>query len=97
MTKRLVVLCAFAFLASACAGRFVGDPVSARIAENTEEPPLTSKALAARQLQTRRFETRDRQAMLRAAAAAAVLLDLGFTLDEADPSLGILEGMLLRT
>lgn len=49
---------------------------------------LNPKSLAERQMQTRRFDTTDHQAMLN--AASGVLQDLGFTIDEADYSLGVL-------
>lgn len=49
---------------------------------------LAPEALAARQVQTRRFDTTNHQAML--SAAATTLQDLGFTLDEAEYTLGVL-------
>jgi len=49
---------------------------------------LTSESLAARQMQTRRFDSSDEQALL--AAGGAVLQDLGFILKTSEPGLGIL-------
>ncbi|MEG2173795.1 MAG: hypothetical protein RRY29_11155, partial [Desulfovibrionaceae bacterium] len=49
---------------------------------------LPPQSLADRQVQTRRFETSNHQAML--SAAAATLQDLGFTLDESEYTLGVL-------
>lgn len=55
---------------------------------------LSPQSLADRQMQTRRFETSDRMAML--AAATAVLQDLGFTLEQSEASLGLLVGSKTR-
>lgn len=49
---------------------------------------LTPESLRLRQLQTRRFESKDEKALL--AAGAAVLQDLGFTLDESETGLGVI-------
>ena len=49
---------------------------------------LSPESLQDRQLQTRRFETTNKKAML--AAASAVLQDLGFTLEESEVNLGVL-------
>ncbi len=49
---------------------------------------LTPESLKLRQLQTRRFDSKDEKALL--AAGAGVLQDLGFTLDESEPELGII-------
>lgn len=49
---------------------------------------LKPESLAERQLQTRRFETTNKQAML--SAAASTLQDLGFVLDESEYTLGVL-------
>ena len=51
---------------------------------------LPREALAARQLQTRVFETSDYEAMLN--ASIAILQDHGFTIDEAEYKLGVLVG-----
>ncbi len=51
---------------------------------------LSPESLAERQLQTRRFETVNHQAML--SAASAVFQDLGFSLDESEYTLGVLVG-----
>lgn len=49
---------------------------------------LTPESLKLRQLQTRRFESKDEKALL--AAGAAVLQDLGFTLDQSETGLGVI-------
>ena len=49
---------------------------------------LSSESLEKRQLQTRRFDTRDEANML--SASAQVLQDLGFTLDESETKLGVI-------
>lgn len=51
---------------------------------------LTSGTLAQRQYTTRRFETNDEAALM--AASAGVLQDLGFNIDEASRSTGLLVG-----
>ncbi len=56
---------------------------------------LPPESLQNRQLQTRRFETIDREKML--AAASNVLQDLGFTLEEAEIPLGVLTGSKTRS
>ena len=55
---------------------------------------LYPESLQDRQLQTRRFETTNKKAML--AAASAVLQDLGFTLEESEVNLGVLTGSKQR-
>ena len=59
--------------------------------EALELPP---ESLADRQLQTRRFETTNKEQML--GAAANVLQDLGFTLEESEIPLGVLTGSKTR-
>ncbi len=49
---------------------------------------LSPESLEKRQLQTRRFETRDEASML--SASAQLLQDLGFTLDESETKLGVI-------
>jgi hypothetical protein len=49
---------------------------------------LTPEALADRQLQTRVFETNDESKLLE--ASAAVLQDLGFTIDESEVKCGVI-------
>lgn len=49
---------------------------------------LSEESLALRQLQTRRFDTKDELLLLD--ACSGVLQDLGFTLDESDTSVGLL-------
>jgi hypothetical protein len=51
---------------------------------------LKPESLAQRQLQTRSFETLDETNML--SASAAVLQDLGYTLDESETKLGVVVG-----
>lgn len=49
---------------------------------------LSPQSLEKRQLQTRRFDTPNEAALLE--ASAALLQDLGFNLDEAEPELGLI-------
>lgn len=49
---------------------------------------LSPESLALRQLQTRRFDTKDEKALL--AAGVGVLQDLGFTLEASEPQLGVI-------
>lgn len=49
---------------------------------------LSPESLARRQAQTRRFESKDERALL--GAGAAVLQDLGFTLDASETELGVI-------
>ena len=49
---------------------------------------LSPESLEKRQLQTRRFDTRDEASML--SASAQLLQDLGFTLDESETKLGVI-------
>ncbi len=51
---------------------------------------LSPESLKDRQLQTRRFETRDEAKLL--SASALLLQDLGFTLDESETKLGLIVG-----
>jgi len=60
--------------------------------EALELPP---ESLANRQLQTRRVETTNKEQML--GAAANVLQDLGFTLEESEIPLGVLTGSKARS
>ncbi len=55
---------------------------------------LPPESLQERQIQTRRFDTGDEQAML--IASAAVLQDFGFTMDELSHGLGVLVGSKQR-
>lgn len=52
---------------------------------------LDEQYLARRQLETRRFETKDEESLI--VASAQVLQDLGFTLEESDTKLGLLTGV----
>jgi hypothetical protein len=56
---------------------------------------LTPESLAARQMQTRRFDSSDEKALL--AAGGAVLQDLGFILKTSEPGLGVLVADKHRT
>ena len=83
------LLVASALLLSGCAA--LAEQAAAR-----ERSMLRLSAdLAERRLQTRRFETRDEQALLR--AGGAVLQDLGFILESDDTELGVLVGSKIRT
>jgi hypothetical protein len=56
---------------------------------------LSPESLKDRQLQTRRFETRDEAKLL--SASALLLQDLGFTLDESETRLGVIVGSKSRS
>ncbi len=56
---------------------------------------LSPESLKDRQLQTRRFETRDEAKLL--SASALLLQDLGFTLDESETKLGLIVGSKERS
>lgn len=56
---------------------------------------LSPESLALRQLQTRRFDTKDEKALL--AAGVGVLQDLGFTLEASEPQLGVIVASKDRT
>jgi hypothetical protein len=77
MLKRVFLICLSVLLLSGC------QPVVPKDALR-----LSPTTLADRQLQTRRFETSNNRTML--SAAAAVLQDLGFTLEESEFTLGVL-------
>jgi len=55
---------------------------------------LQGNTVALRQLQTRRFDTQDELKLLQ--AGSALLQDLGFTIDESEPSLGVVTGSKTR-
>jgi hypothetical protein len=55
---------------------------------------LDADAMKNRQIQTRVFETRDREAML--TSASAVLQDLGFGVDDSDVDLGVIAASKTR-
>lgn len=59
-------------------------------AQKTAALTLAPEALAQRQAQTRRFDTRDEAQLL--SASAAVLQDLGFIIDEANGAAGFIVG-----
>lgn len=56
---------------------------------------LSPESLALRQLQTRRFDSKDEHALL--AAGAGVLQDLGFTLEASETQLGVIVASKDRT
>lgn len=60
----------------------------------TSIPPealaLSAESLQTRQLQTRRFDTLDEAELL--SASAAVLQDLGFSIDDSEPAVGLIVG-----
>jgi hypothetical protein len=51
---------------------------------------LSQESLQQRQMQTRRFDTKDESKLLQ--AASAVVQDLGFTLEESETKLGVIVG-----
>lgn len=55
---------------------------------------LSADSIKDRQIQTRIFETRDKETML--TAATAVLQDLGFGMDDSDADLGVVIGSKVR-
>ncbi len=61
---------------------------------STEAMQAPQTALNSRQMQTRRFDTTDYQAILN--ASGAVLQDLGFTIEESEMNLGVLVGSKTR-
>jgi hypothetical protein len=63
---------------------------------STAEPFAVPPAAAAqRVMQSRRYETRDEVRVLR--ASGALLIDLGFTIDKSEETLGVLVGSKTRT
>ena len=83
MKKSLLAVAIVASLLAGCASEIPKDALS-----------LSPTSLQDRQLQTRKFNTVDNAAML--AAATGVLQDLGFSIEEADESLGVLVGAKTR-
>lgn len=87
MTAKLLppylLLAVAAFLLAACE---TGIP--------KEALQITEQTLEERQMQTRRFETSDERMML--SAAAGLLQDLGFNLDESETRLGVVVGSKVR-
>ena len=65
------------------------------VPQETAALTLPPDSLAVRQIQTRRFDTADEQLMLR--ASAAVLQDLGFSIDETTPGAGLIIGSATRS
>lgn len=82
--KTLFCTLLFVFLISGCGTTIPKDALE-----------LTPKTLADRQLQTRKYDTVDKNKML--SAASAVLQDLGFTLDESEKPLGLLTATKRRS
>lgn len=56
---------------------------------------LSPEALAQRQMQTRKYETKDEAKVL--AACAGLLQDLGFSLDESETKLGVITSSKMRS
>lgn len=67
-----------------------GGGCTSAIQSQTDALTLTDKRISQREIQGRRFDTHDNLAILR--ASAGVLQDLGFSIDETSPNLGILSG-----
>jgi hypothetical protein len=76
MTKRIISLLLLLCVTSGCAAKMPKDAFE-----------LSPESMANRQLQTRRYDTGNEEAVL--VAANGVLQDLGFNLDETDPELGV--------
>ncbi len=74
---RAMVICAWAALVAACAATAPADALR-----------LTPESLEQRQLQTRRFDGASEAEMM--AAAAGVLQDLGFVIEESETPLGLI-------
>ncbi len=60
------------------------------VAAHSQSLSLTAESLAQRQAQTRRFDTEDENTML--SAAAGVMQDLGFLIEETSSSAGLVVG-----
>ena len=84
--KRLLKLSTVAVLAASAVSGCVNIPKDVLL--------LDAEAMKNRQIQTRVFETRDREAML--TSAAAVLQDLGFGVDDSDVDLGVISASKTR-
>lgn len=56
---------------------------------------LSPESLAQRQIQTRKYETKDEARIL--AACAALLQDMGFNIDESETKLGLISSSKMRT
>jgi len=65
------------------------------VPQETAALTLAPDSLAVRQIQTRRFDTADERLMLR--ASAAVLQDLGFSIDATTPGAGLIIGSATRS
>ena len=78
-----LLLCAPLFVAPGCAANIPKQALN-----------LQPDSLARRQLQTRRFDTEDELKLLQ--AAAMVLQDLGFAIDESETKLGVIAGSKSR-
>ncbi|MCP4394723.1 MAG: hypothetical protein GY804_10730 [Alphaproteobacteria bacterium] len=81
MTKRLIILTCI-ILISAC------QTIPSKALKWTEN------SMALRQLQTKRFETKDEKKIL--IAAAGVLQDMGYSIEESETGLGVLVGSKTR-
>jgi hypothetical protein len=81
-----------ATLVAVAASGLLGACQSSRDWRHFELPP---NAVARRQVQTRRFDTKDEARILQ--ASAHLLQDLGFTLDESEVKAGLLVASKMRT
>lgn len=79
MKKAIALLAASVLLASGCQQTIPKEALQ-----------LSSESLQQRQMQTRRFDSGDEKKLLQ--ASAAVLQDLGFSLDESETELGVIVG-----
>jgi hypothetical protein len=91
MLKRSAFRLAGAFVLPAMIAACEGTPVQQQTAALT----LSANSLSQRQQQMRRFDTTDEEVLL--TASAGVLQDLGFSIDEATPDMGLLIGSKDRT
>lgn len=71
-----------------CAAFIAGGLCSCAVQVPREALELREESLALRQLQTRRFDSKDEKGLLR--AAASVLQDTGYNLDESEMGLGVI-------
>ncbi len=77
--KTIASLVIVAFALSGCVATIPKDALS-----------LSPESMQLRQLQTRKFDTREEKRLL--SAGAAVLQDLGFSIDESETQLGVIVG-----
>ena len=75
-------------LVSSMAAALAACQTAASVERQTAALTLSTKSLATRQIQSRRFETQNERLLL--SACAGVLQDLGFTIDESSVSMGLI-------